>query len=81
MVESEIKHNMLEAPLLNWHKTYKTKYGLLHKNNNLSLTYASSATNEQKVTYPKMWPAAWNTQSNINYANSTTDKQNVTYTN
>ena len=48
--ESEIKHNMLAAPLLNLTKTYKTKYGLPHKNNNLNITYASSATNEPKVT-------------------------------
>ena len=48
--ESEIKHNMLAAPLLNLTKTYKTKYGLLHKNNNLNITYASSATIEPKVT-------------------------------
>ena len=50
--ESEIKHNMLAAPLLNLTKTYKTKYmyGLLHKNNNLNITYVSSATNEPKVT-------------------------------
>ena len=48
--ESEIKHNMLAAPQLNLTKTYKTKYGLPHKNNNLNITHASSAINEPKVT-------------------------------
>ena len=52
--ESEIKHNMLAAPLLNLTKTYKTKYGLLHKTS-LMLT---APLMSQKLHKPKMWPAA-----------------------